>query len=186
MKIDEGLDTGPVFLCEKTDIGPNETAPDLSRRLADIGASLLVRTLDGIESGTLEPKPQIHEKATRAPQLEKKDGVIAWSETAKGIHNKVRAFLPWPSVKVRFGDIYCKVLVSKLLRASASDQVRDPGTIVLRDKRLAVVCGDGALLEIVKLQPDNRKPVSGGDFANGMHIETGAKFYSLLNDVQSS
>ncbi len=179
MQIDEGLDTGPVYLCEETEIDPGDTAPVLSSRLAAIGASLLIRTLEGIEGGTLLPKPQDEGQATLAPRLTKQNGVIEWSETAQQIHDKVRAFLPWPSVTVRFGDTPFKILESRPTGVVDKKKESQVGTIIFEQNRLKVTCGGGSVLELLQLQAENRGPVTGAEFANGMRIRSGAMFASI-------
>ena len=108
MLLDEGLDTGPVYLCEKTTIGPDETAAQLYDRLAMMGAPLLQATLQGIIDGTLEAKPQDDSAASFAPLLKKEHGFIDWSSPAVEIHNRVRAFNPWPGTVARFRGTVCK------------------------------------------------------------------------------
>ena len=179
MQIDEGLDTGPVYLCEETDIDPNLTAGELSSRLAAMGAPLLLRTLEGIQAGTLVPKPQYEGKASLAPRLRKEDGAIEWSETAQQIHDKVRALLPWPSVRVRFRDTPCKILESRPTGEFDEKKEWQIGTIIFEQNRLKVVCGSGSVLELLRLQAENRGPVTGAEFANGMRIESEAMFTSI-------
>ena len=179
MQIDEGLDTGPVYLCEETDIDSNDTAPELLSRLAAIGAPMLLRTLEGIEGGTLVPRPQAEGQASLAPRLTKEDGVIEWSETAQQIHDKVRAFLPWPSVRVRFRDTSCKILASRPTGEFNEKKEWQLGTIIFEQDRLRVICGGGSVLELLRLQAENRGPVTGAEFANRMRIESGAMFASI-------
>ena len=102
MLLDEGLDTGPVYLCEETPIGPDETAPELYDRLAEMGSPLILKTLQGITDGTSSRKPQAGTEATLAPVLKKEDGFIDWARPAAQIHNRVRAFNPWPGTVTRF------------------------------------------------------------------------------------
>ncbi len=177
MKIDEGMDTGPVFFCEELSIGPDETAPELTARLARLGAPLLVRTLGAIEQGTLEPKPQDDRLATLAPRLRKADGYIDWHDTAKAIHNKVRAFLPWPAVVVGFRAKTCRILSSHLSGGVAENSA--PGTIAFVSNRLRVSCGDGQWLEVDRLQLENKNAVSGAEFSNGVHLVPGERFTAI-------
>jgi methionyl-tRNA formyltransferase len=183
MLLDEGLDTGPVYLCEQTQIGPDEPAPELYHRLAEIGGPLILKTLQGIIAGTLEPKPQDGTNATQAPVLKKEDGFIDWAMPAAQVHNRVRAFNPWPGTVTRFRDKACKILKTAL-HAPAPDSVErgaagapgSTGSIHVSGASLAVVCGDGAALEILSIQRENRRPVSGIDFANGARIQADEKF----------
>jgi methionyl-tRNA formyltransferase len=176
MQIDEGMDTGPVYLCQGTPIEPDETAPELSERLAALGATLLTRTLARIERGQIQPTPQDDHQATMAPPLRKQDGFIQWSESARSIHNKVRAFLPWPSVVVGFRGHICKILRSRCIQFARDEG--GPGTIAYESNRLIVRCGDGRWLQIEKLQLENKNVVSAGDFANGVHLVSGERFTS--------
>src|SRR5215471_20972357 len=96
MQMDPGMDTGPVWSQQATEIGPEETAPELSARLAEMGASLLSRTLFQIEHGGGSPIPQDDSKATYAPMLKREHGRIDWGLPASAIANRVRAFQPWP------------------------------------------------------------------------------------------
>ncbi len=181
MLLDEGLDTGPVYLCEETPIGVGETTPQLYDRLAMIGAPLIGKTVEGIISGTLQPKPQDDSKATFAPVIRKEDGLLNWALPAREVHNRVRAFNPWPGTVTRFRGQTCKVLRTNVFLAPGEGQ--DPaGSITVSKGRLRVICGDGVSLEILSIQPENRKAVSGADFANGARVQPGEKFESLMDN----
>ncbi len=173
MQIDEGLDTGPVYLSERAAIGAEDTVQELSQRLAGIGSGLVIRTIEGIACGTLQPTPQDNDRATYAPVLKKQDGQIDWREPAHVIHNKIRAFNPWPGSVTRFRGALCKILKSK---PGAAAPLVDPGSIVLSRQSLSVVCGDAVLLELLEVQPENRKPIPATAFANGARITAGDKF----------
>jgi len=174
MKLDEGLDTGPVYACERTPIEPEETVQQLSARLAELGAGLTRRTVEGVLSGTLEPVPQDHARATYAPILTKQDGNLDWSLSALAIYNRVRAFHPWPGTRAAFRDMVLRVLRARVRSGEASSE--EPGTLISGSgvqRYLAVVCGDGTLLELLEVQVPNRKPQSGWDFVNGFRIVAG-------------
>ncbi len=186
MRLDEGVDTGPVYLCRETAIDPDETVQVLSDRLACTGAGLLAETLQGILDGRLQPHPQDNSKATYAPVLKKEDGYIDWSLPAAAIHDRVRAFNLWPGPVTRFRGTICKILKARNAQARQVDgQPAAPGTLVVTKASLAAVCGDGQLLEILTIQPENRKPVSGPDFANGARIQAGEKFQSILDNSKA-
>lgn len=179
MQIDEGLDTGPVFLSQKSSIDPDESVQELSQRLSGIGSELVIRTIEGIENGTLKPTPQDGSKASLAPIIEKKDGFIDWTDPARRIHDRVRAFTPWPGATTRFRETVCKILKT---RVGGRDQTgSQPGVIFASGKLLAVASGDSGFVEILELQPENRKPVRGFEFANGARIQPGEKFEPLIN-----
>lgn len=96
MRMDEKLDHGPILSTRGTTIGPREDAVELTARLAEMGAELLVKTIAGIE--TITPREQDHERATLAPRLTRKDGELEWSLAPEDIDRRVRAFQPWPGV----------------------------------------------------------------------------------------
>jgi methionyl-tRNA formyltransferase len=188
MQLDEGLDTGPVFECRETRIEPEENAPQLYDRLAEIGGELMLQTVDGILMGTLQPKPQDGSRATYAPMLKKEHGFIDWTMPAEAIHNRIRAFQPWPGTVTKFRGTTCKILktavgaVYERLGGHRPPLQADAGTIIASRGSLASICGDGALLEIVTIQPENRKAVSGADFANGARIRPGEKFQPVMDN----
>jgi methionyl-tRNA formyltransferase len=178
MLLEEGLDTGPVYLSEETPIGPDEAVPSLYDRLAKIGAPLVRKTIEGIVPGTLTAKPQDNSQATFAPSLKKEDGFLDWSRPAAEIHNRVRAFNPWPGTVAKFRGQKCKISKTSIA-VSEGPHEGEPGAIVASKGRLVVRCGDGKLLEILSIQPESRKAVSGADFANGMRVQAAEKFVSL-------
>jgi methionyl-tRNA formyltransferase len=183
MLLDEGLDTGPVYLCEETPIGEDETSQDLYDRLAAMGAPLLTKTVEGILAGTLRPKPQDNSRATFAPVLKKEDGFLKWTRPAREIHNRVRAFNPWPGTITQFRGRICKILKTAAPQSAAERAAPlEPGSITAWRGRLTVICGDSNPIEILTIQPENRKPVSGADFANGARIQPGEKFESLMDN----
>ena len=175
MLLDEGLDTGPVFLCEEMPIGPDAAAPEVYDRLARMGAPLIVKTVQGIVDGTLKPTPQDNSQATLAPMLKKEDGFLNWSRPAREIHNRVRAFNPWPGTVAKFRGQLCKILRTTIGGDRPPVQ-SEPGSTIMSKGHLSVMCADGAVLEILSIQPENRKAVSGADFANGARIQAGEKF----------
>jgi len=174
MQIDEGLDTGPVYLCEKTIIQAEETIQQLSERLAVLGAELVSRTLEGIVSGALHATPQDHARASLAPILRKEDGDIDWNWPAQAIHNRIRAFNPWPGTVTRFRGSACRILKSRV--GPSIEGAEAPGTITATKGQVSVTCGDRVRLHIMEVQLPGKKPVSGGDFANGMRMQAGEQF----------
>jgi methionyl-tRNA formyltransferase len=181
MQVDAGLDTGPVYLCEKTSIDPSETVPQLSDRLAKMGADLMSRTIKGIVKGTVQPQPQDNGLATHAPILKKFHGIIDWRDPAVAIHNRVRAFNPWPGTVTRFRDTTCKILKTRVA-VSRETSPAIPGRIAIENRILYASCGDGTWIEVLEIQPENRKLVSGADFANGVRIQPGEKFERLADN----
>ena len=174
MKLDEGLDTGPVYDCDKTPIEADESVQQLSERLAQLGCALIRRTVEGLQRGTLEPVPQNSAQATLAPILTKQDGNIDWNLPARALYNRTRAFSPWPGSRTVFREMICRVLKARVREGETSATL--PGTLVVGGggKRfLAVTCGGGTLLELLEVQLPNRKPQTGLDLVNGFRIASG-------------
>lgn len=164
MRIDAGLDTGDMLLRAETAIGDDETAPELSERLAAIGARLLIETLDGIR--TISAEKQNNAEATLAPILKKEDGAIDWSKPAAVIHARLRGFTPWPGAFTTFRGVGLKLLSAAL----ATDTDLAPGAMRFRNRKLIAGCGGGTSLELREVQPDGRKRVSGESFSNGARL----------------
>ncbi len=167
MRIDAGLDTGPMLMKVETPIGPEETALELSQRLADFGAGLLIETLSGLKTGTVQPIPQNHAEASLAPILRKEDGLIDWRLPAVVIHNRARGFLPWPGVYTTFRGQHLQIWKA---RPVVDVPAADPGTLHPARRRLIVACGEGTSLELLELQMEGRKRLSGEAFLNGQRL----------------
>jgi len=164
MQIDAGLDTGDMLLKAETEIGPDENSVELAKRLAVMGAELLVRTLGGLERGSIQPEKQDPAAATYAPILKKEDGRIDWSQTARGIHNRVRGLEPWPGAYTRFRGQTLHIWRSRPYDGGEGRPGRFAG---LKPPR--VWCGAGSL-ELLELQLEGRKRMTAADFANGQRL----------------
>jgi methionyl-tRNA formyltransferase len=169
MLMDEGMDTGPVYFCERTPIEPDETAEDLAKRLSLLGAGLLARTIGLILEVGVKPTPQEHEKATYAPILKKEHGRIDWGSDAKKIADHVRGFYPWPGAFTSWKSL---LKVHSGRAAQEDTQGAEPGTIVDAKDTIKVACGQG-VYEITELQPENKKRMSAADFVKGYRIQKG-------------
>jgi methionyl-tRNA formyltransferase len=181
MRIDAGMDTGDILLQREIEIGPAETAPDLSRRLSEAGAPLMAETLRGLAAGTIAPRPQDHSKATHAPMLKKEDGRINWNRTAQEIYNRIRGFAPWPGAYTAFRGQTCHVWgepVSKEAGASISfgGAAAAPGNLLVAGNNVLVSCGDATVLRLLAVKVEGRKQVSAFEFANGARLKTGERF----------
>lgn len=166
MQMAEGVDTGDLLLCEKTEIGPDETAGELTGRLSQIGARLIVRTLDALKAGTVAPVPQDDAKSSYAPMLTKERSPVEWSRTAVQIHNQVRGLSPWP--------VACTLFKGKKLKIYRSRPSSLFGGIpgqILPGKALTAACGAGTSLELLEVQPEGGKRMSGTDFLRGHPAE---------------
>ena len=166
MRIDAGLDTGDMLLKDETEIGPEENALELGGRLAEMGARLLVRTLEGLAAGTISPEKQDGTQATYAPLLKKEDGVIDWNRPAAEIHNRVRGLQPWPGCYTKFRGQGLHVWRSRVAAASGTGGAAGAVSGV---RPLTVSCGNGSL-ELMEVQMEGRKRVPAADFANGQRL----------------
>jgi methionyl-tRNA formyltransferase len=176
MQMDEGIDTGPVYACREEAIGRQDTAPEVSERLARIGAELLAETLGEMEAGRARPRPQPG-AWTRAPRLRREDGYVRWEWSALDIHNRIRGFLPWPGVVVDFRGERCQ-LIASLAGGTPPSSGGAPGDLRWESGHLHVRCGDG-WLEILRLRLENRKAVSAQEFVNGFRLTPGDRMASF-------
>jgi methionyl-tRNA formyltransferase len=162
MMIDAGLDTGAMLLKWETAIGPAEDSLSLGARLATAGASLLVDTLTGLETGAICPQPQANSQATLAPILKKEDGLIDWRMPARDILNRMRAFVPWPGTYTTFrGQRF------HIWQARAASPPPAPGILEKRGRALVAGCGGGTAIELVEVQLEGRKRMDAASFLNG-------------------
>jgi methionyl-tRNA formyltransferase len=171
MRIDAGLDTGDIALKWETPIEPDETAPELSPRLAAAGASLLLETLDGLAKGIVKPVPQDSTLATWAPILKKEDGRIDWTLPAQTIHNLIRGLQPWPGAFTMFRGQSLHLWRSRLAAVKCD---LAPGALVQNGTVGAggvfAVAGDGGAVELVEVQLEGRKRMPATVFANGHRL----------------
>jgi methionyl-tRNA formyltransferase len=150
MRMDAGLDTGPILAQQEEPIQPDDTRADLEKRLAQLGAALLVETLPAYLAGDLVPRPQPKEGVTYAGQLCKEDGLLDWSRSAVELDRQVRAFTPWPGAFTSWRGRRLKVLRAVVLSTWRGNA--PPGTVVALADGAAVATGEGALrLEEVQL-----------------------------------
>jgi methionyl-tRNA formyltransferase len=172
MRIDAGLDTGDILLQWETPVGPDETAPALSARLAEAGADLLVRTLAELCAGAMQPRPQESSLATYAPILTKEDGRIDWSNPAQQIHDLIRGFQPWPGAHTSFRGQSLHLWRSRLVPAQlVHENTRNlPPGALLQKHGVFAVGGDGAVIELLEVQLEGRKKMPADVFANGQRI----------------
>jgi methionyl-tRNA formyltransferase len=168
MKMDAGLDTGPIIAHMAVNVLPNETAETLHDELSALGAKILPETLKAFARGEMELKPQDENQVTYVLELKKEDGKIDWKKPAVEIERMVRAYTPWPSTftisDLRFSNKTIKII-------SAENNILPVnkfkiGEVFLDDGKMAVQTGDGALV-IKKLQLEGGKPMGAEDFLRG-------------------
>ena len=167
MRMEEGLDSGPILLQQGLPIGPEANAGSLAAELAPLGARLLLEALDRARHGRLEPRAQPAEGVTYAAKIEREEGQLDWRHEAASLARRVRAFTPAPGAFFEARDERIRVLAAAALPAAAS---APPGTVL--DDRLSVACGSGALC-LARLQRAGRAPLDAADFLNGFRIPAG-------------
>lgn len=174
MRLDAGLDTGPMLLAQVVPIGEEETAVDVYETLAEIGAPLMVETLRRLEVGELFPESQDHSLATHAPILTRDDGRIDFTRTARETYNRWRGFQPWPGA---FTALRGKKLIVHRLHPVENFDIA-PGTIQVHDGRLLVGSGQGTALELDEVQPEGKRRMSAADFLRGYQLNSGERLGS--------
>jgi methionyl-tRNA formyltransferase len=177
MRVVKALDAGPMMSCAARPIGDMETSVDVERDIARIGARLLVETVDAIAEGRASETLQNDAEATYAHKIEKIDGIIEWSRSARQIHNQIRGLHPWPHAYSELQGERTIILQSQIEgEPQQPDTSAEPGTIlVAHSGQLKVQTGDG-VLRILTLQREGRRPLSARDFLAGRRIEAGARF----------
>jgi methionyl-tRNA formyltransferase len=166
MRMDKGLDTGPILLKRAVPIEATTTAAGLRDTLAAVGAELIVEALEGVAAGTLHPVAQPSEGVTYAAKLARDEGRIDWRKPAVALERQVRALNPWPGVWFEQKGERIKVHAAAL----AAGEGR-PGTVL--DGWPAIACGEGAL-RLIRLQRTGRAPLAAEDFLRGYRLEPGA------------
>ena len=171
MKLDEGMDTGPTFARAATPIGPDETAGELSERLAAMGAQAVTQHLPRYVAGACTLTEQDHGAATAARPLEKSDGRIDWSKSAPKVHDHVRGMSPWPGAHTSLRGRNLKVVATRVVERTGSRGAA--GTAVMVDKsRVVVACGEG-VVELVTVKPEGKRAMAASEWAQGRGIGEG-------------
>ena len=153
------MDAGPVWAQREFDILPDDTTETVWKRLSSEGAEFLADTVVNILEGKIEKHPQDESKATFARPVQKEEGLVDWTQTARQIYNKFRAFTPWPGVCCEVAGKQFKL--TNIKPAEDVSQDRQPGDVWAMDKKsLKVACGSGTVLEVIELQPQGKKPMT--------------------------
>ena len=168
----EQVDAGDIVEQMAVPIGPDETAGELSQRLAVAGARLVLKALTRLREGTDSRTPQNPGLATRAPKLTKSERNVDWREPAPLIHNRIRAFSPEPGTVTSFRDRRIVLLRSRVHSATADGE---PGQLLVRHSGLVVAAGTGAV-EVIELKPEGSRIQTGQDFRNGRRPVAGERF----------
>ena len=169
MMMDKGIDTGDMLLKSATPIQSGETAGELTLRLSQLGADLLLETLHALENGTLTRIPQDESQMTYDPMLDKQMGIIDWTMDAESIVNRIHGLNPWPGCSTAWQDGRLK-----LLRATVAQGSGAAGEIIGADAKagLTIACGSGAV-NITTLQAPGGKPMNAKDYLRGHPMAVG-------------
>ena len=178
MKMEEGLDTGPIGMAERVAIEADATAGDLHDRLARLGADLMVRALGAIERGSLTLTPQPAAGVTYAGKIGKDETRITWARPWQDVHDHIRGLSPFPGAWFEIagegaGERAGERARVKVLRATKGEGAGAPGTVL--DDKLTVACGAGAV-RILELQRAGRQAMKAEDFLRGTPVAAGTRF----------
>ena len=180
MKMDSGLDTGDILMTRETEIGRQETAPELMERLSSIGAGLLSETIAKIND--LAPYPQDHFAATYAPILKREDGLIDWNMSAEEIANRVRGFQPFPGTFTYYRQKKLTIWAATPQNGTDIREVQ-PGTVLSTEGgTLEVAAGGGTVLQVAEVQFEGKRRMAVRDVLNGVPIAPGARFAATAGE----
>jgi methionyl-tRNA formyltransferase len=169
MRLDAGLDTGDVLLESRLAISPDTTAAELYPQLANIGAKLVIETLEGLEQGTITPRPQDDSLATLAPILTREDGRMDLQHrTAREAYNRWRGFSPWPGAYAEFRGK--RFLVHRMHPVTQAGVALTPGELALANDELLAGASDGTALVLDEVQIEGKARMSGAQFAKDFQL----------------
>jgi methionyl-tRNA formyltransferase len=169
MKMEAGLDTGPIAMAERVPIASDATAGDLHDRLAGLGADLMVRALGAIERGSLTLTPQPEAGVTYASKIGKDETRISWARPWQEVHDHIRGLSPFPGAWFEIAGEGTRI---KVLRTTKGEGTGVPGTVL--DDQLTVACADGAV-RILELQRAGRQAMKAGEFLRGTSVAVGTR-----------
>ncbi len=172
MRMEEGLDTGPVYAQRAIPLPEGATTGTLTPLLAELGGRLLAESLPALAAGTLRPVPQDPARATLAPRIRPEDGRLPFEEPAERLERQVRAMDPWPGAHSSVRGERIKVLAAKV--AGAAPPGAAPGEVVLGPP-VTVACGDGRCLLLTSLQREGRRALSSADLVRGFPLPAGTR-----------
>jgi methionyl-tRNA formyltransferase len=174
MRMEEGLDTGPIGLAEQVSIGVDETAGELHDRLSRIGADLMARALSALERGVLSFTPQPSEGVTYARKVENEEARLDWALPAREVHNRIRGLSPFPGAWFE-ADLAGEAVRVKALRSTLAQGKGVPGEAL--DGRLTIACGEGAV-RLIQVQRAGKSAMSAEEFLRGVRIPPRARLAS--------
>lgn len=170
MQMDAGMDTGPVLTCHRIPIGEEETAGELADRIAQLAAEVVRRDLERAVRGEIEPTPQDHAQASHAPMLRKEDGVVPWGRSARHVHDHIRGMTPWPGA---YSWLRGKLLKIHKARVHSEETPAAPGTVVMCDRGMVVVCCGAGTVALEVVQREGKRAMNAGEMVCGRGIAVG-------------
>jgi len=174
MQMDAGLDTGPMLAVEPVPIADRDTAGTLHDRLADVGARLIVETLQDLENGKVRATPQPAAGVTYATKIDRAERAIDWRAPALAIDRKIRALSPAPGATVSWRGAAVRIVEAIPVAARSNE---GPGTVVaVNAAGIDVVCGENTVLRLTQLQPAAGRPMPAAAFAAGRALAPGTRF----------
>ena len=177
LRMDEGIDTGPILLQRDCAIGSEESAGDLERRLSGMGALLLAETLRALQAGEITPRPQVIDRETYAPKIRPEQARIPWERDAVSIVNLVRAMNPRPGATTSLGSGLLKIWRTAAGPPRSSDEAgAPPGTVLSGGASPRVACGGGGSVILLDLQMEGRRRVTGEEALRGRWFGPGDRF----------
>jgi methionyl-tRNA formyltransferase len=176
MQLDEGMDTGPILLQERLPIEALDTTETLSPRLAELGANLMVATLDALEDGTVEPRPQPEDGANVTPMLRRNFAKIDWTMPSRQLVNRLRGFTPWPGLYTKFRGGRLKIFgLDEVLPAPPGRE--EAGAVLdVGPAGIVVRCGRGSAALITEMQREGRRRLPADAFLIGERVSSGEVF----------
>jgi len=176
MQLDKGMDTGPILLQERLPIEALDTAETLSPRLAELGAELVVKTLDALEDGTIDPRPQPEDGANVTPMLRRNFAKIDWTMPARQLVNRLRGFTPWPGLYTKFRGGRIKIFGLEEIRPAPPGR-EDAGVVLdAGPAGIVVRCGRGSAALITEMQREGRRRLPADAFLIGERVSSGEVF----------
>lgn len=170
MQMDVGLDTGDMLIKKVIKITDEMNAGELFDRLSELGAEVLLETIDAVENNTLNPIKQNDDESTYASMLSKELCPIDFSKPAQTVHNQIRGLCPWPVATTKVNGKLLKVFKSKVIKSNKNGIF---GEVIDNDNKLVVCCGDGNCVEILELQAEGKKRTDTASYLRGNKIDLG-------------
>jgi methionyl-tRNA formyltransferase len=173
MRIDEGMDTGPLLLQERVPIEDSDTAESLAPRLAELGAELVVKTLDGLAAGTVTPRPQPTDGVNVTPMLRRNFAKVDWTMPARQLVNRLRGFTPWPGLYTKFRGGRLKIFGLEEVKPAPAG-TEEPGTVMeASPEGLLVRAGKSTAVRITEVQREGRRRMPVDAFLIGERVTRG-------------